>query len=71
MRVLLGANSFAAVLQGRVQLVSLMLLPPSGSFDANLSDDQRLTLVGPFERLCHGFVEVGDEGLDLGLEVLG
>ena len=54
-----------------MSMLRMQLVPPSGSFDANLSDDQRLTLVGPFERLCHGFVEVGDEGLDLGLEVLG
>ena len=29
-----------------------------------------LALVGPLERLGHGPVEVGDEGQDLGLELL-
>src|SRR5688572_32172515 len=35
------------------------------------SGSKRLTAVGPTEGLGHGPVEVSDEALDLGLEVLG
>ena len=31
---------------------------------------QWFSLVGPFEWFCHGFVEVLNEGLDFGLQVL-